>query len=185
MERATNIARQMITKLGMSDDLGPIVYGSEHENDEVFLGRSYNQSRNYSEETASKIDTEIKKIVFDAYERAQQILKDNIDKLHFIANYLVGHEIIDDKQFEAIMEGDPTVEDLENMVEQRKKQSRAENDEQRRINEENEKKAFEEAEAKKAEEARMNADDGESGIEAFAKMAREENESDKDETEDK
>ncbi|MBE6670754.1 MAG: ATP-dependent zinc metalloprotease FtsH [Ruminococcaceae bacterium] len=185
IQRATNLARSMITKLGMSDDLGPIVYGSEHENDEVFLGRSYNQSRNYSEETASKIDAEIKKIVFDAYERAQQILKDNIDKLHFIANYLVGHEIIDDKQFEAIMEGNPTVEDLENMVEERKKQSRAENDEQRRINEENDKKAFEEAEAKKAEEARMNADSDESGIEAFAKMAREENESDKDETEDK
>ncbi|MBE6717696.1 MAG: ATP-dependent zinc metalloprotease FtsH [Ruminococcaceae bacterium] len=178
IQRATNLARSMITKLGMSDDLGPIVYGSEHENDEVFLGRSYNQSRNYSEETASKIDAEIKKIVLDAYERAQQILKDNIDKLHFIAKYLVSHEIIDDKQFEAIMNGNPTEEDLENMLEERKKQSRKQNEEQRRINEENEKKAFEEAEAKKAEQGRNLDDSDESGIEAFAKMAREEAEED-------
>ena len=122
----------------------------------------------------------------DAYERAIQILNDNIDKLHFIAKYLVSHEIIDDKQFEAIMNGNPTEEDLENMLEERRKQSRNENEEQRRINEENEKKAFEESEAIKTDEARP-TDSDESGIEAFAKMARDENLSndDIDDEEDK
>ena len=72
IQRATSIARKMVTQLGMSDELGPIVYGNSQENDEVFLGRSYNQSRNYSEETAAKIDVEVKSIVFEAYERAQR-----------------------------------------------------------------------------------------------------------------
>lgn len=174
IQRATNLARSMVTKLGMSDDLGPIVYGSEHENDEVFLGRSYNQSRNYSEETASKIDLEIKQIVLEAYRRAQDILNANMDKMHFIAKYLVKHEIIDDKQFEAIMEGDPTEEDIEKMAEARKNQSKAENEEQQRINEENDKKAFEEAK-KAEEEARMNAKEGD-GFDAFAELERKESE---------
>ena len=171
IQRATNLARSMVTRLGMSDDLGPIVYGSEHENDEVFLGRSYNQSRNYSEETASKIDAEIKAIVFEAYEIAKQILTDNMDKLHFIAKYLVGHEIIDDKQFELIMNGNPTVEDLEKMTEERKKQSDAENKEQEKLNEEKEKAVFEEA-TKNNDTPSNNSED--SGIDAFAEQARNE-----------
>ena len=176
IQRATNLARRMVTKLGMSDELGPIVYGNSQENDEVFLGRSYNQSRNYSEETAAKIDIEVKSIVFEAYERAQQILRDNIEKMHFIAKYLVKHELMDDKQFEAVMNGNPTEEDLEKMADERKNKSRLENDNQKKINEENEKKAFEEAklaEEKKLNEARDNSD---SGIDAFAKIAREESE---------
>ena len=188
IQRATNLARRMVTKLGMSDELGPIVYGNSQENDEVFLGRSYNQSRNYSEETAAKIDIEVKSIVFDAYENAQQILRDNIDKMHFIAKYLVKHELMDDKQFEAVMTGNPTEEDLEKMADERKNKSRVENDNQKKINEENEKKAFEEAkleEEKKLNEARDNTD---SGIDAFAKIARdeaEENTENNDSTEDK
>ena len=174
IQRATEIARKMVTKLGMSDDLGPIVYGNSSESDEVFLGRSYNQGKNYSEETASKIDAEIKSIVFEAYERALQILRDNIDKMHFIAKYLVAHEIMDDVQFAAVMDGDPTFEDLEKMVDDRKYRSRIENEEQHKINEENEKKAFEEA--KRAEEERLAkmADSEGSGIDAFAKAARDE-----------
>ncbi len=182
IQRATNLARNMITKLGMSDDLGPIVYGSEHENDEVFLGRSYNQSRNYSEETASKIDAEIKQIVFEAYNRALEILKENIDKMHFIAKYLVKHEIIDDKQFEAIMNGNPTEEDIEKMADERKKQSKAENEEQQRINEENEKKAFEEAK-KAEEEAKSIINDENFGFDAFAEKVNTEAE-EKEETSD-
>ncbi len=182
IQRATNLARSMVTKLGMSDDLGPIVYGSEHENDEVFLGRSYNQSRNYSEETASKIDLEIKQIVFEAYQRAQDILKDNMDKMHFIAKYLAKHEILDDKQFEAIMNGNPTEEDIEKMAEQRKNRSIAENEEQQKINEENEKKAFEEAK-KAEEEARMKAQEG-NGFDAFAELERKESEKDENKDED-
>ncbi len=176
IQRATNLARRMVTKLGMSDELGPIVYGNSQENDEVFLGRSYNQSRNYSEETAAKIDIEVKSIVFEAYERAQQILRDNIEKMHFIAKYLVKHELMDDKQFEAVMNGNPTEEELEKMADERKNKSRLENDNQKKINEEKEKKAFEEArreEEKKLNEARDNSD---SGIDAFAKIAREESE---------
>ncbi|MBQ4117177.1 MAG: zinc metalloprotease, partial [Clostridia bacterium] len=188
IQRATNLARRMVTKLGMSDELGPIVYGNSQENDEVFLGRSYNQSRNYSEETAAKIDIEVKSIVFEAYEKAQQILRDNIEKMHFIAKYLVKHELMDDKQFEAVMNGNPTEEELEKMADERKNKSRIENDNQKKINEENEKKAFEEAkseEAKRLNEARDNTD---SGIDAFAKIARdeaEENTENNDSTEDK
>ena len=172
IQRATNLARSMVTRLGMSDDLGPIVYGSEHENDEVFLGRSYNQSRNYSEETASKIDAEIKSIVFEAYERAKTILAENMDKLHFIAKYLVKAEVIDDKQFELIMNGDPTEEELDRMTEERRAQSRAENAEQQKRIEDQEKAEFEAAEAKKAAEAVQVSNDGKSGIDAFAESAR-------------
>ena len=180
IQRATNLARRMVTKLGMSDELGPIVYGNSQENDEVFLGRSYNQSRNYSEETAAKIDIEVKAIVFEAYERAQHILRENIDKMHFIAKYLVKHELMDDKQFEAVMNGNPTEEDLEKMADERKNKSRLENDNQKKINEENEKKAFEEA--KLAEEKKLNdaRDNSDSGIDAFAKITREESEENKD-----
>ena len=176
IQRATNLARSMVTKLGMSDDLGPIVYGSEHENDEVFLGRSYNQSRNYSEETAAKIDLEIKQIVFDAYKKAQDILTDNMEKMHFIAKYLAKHELIDDKQFEAIMNGDPTEEDIEKMAEDRKKQSKTENDEQKKINEENEKKAFEEAKKAQEEAAEKANNDENFGFDAFAEIERRESE---------
>ncbi|MBR5313815.1 MAG: ATP-dependent zinc metalloprotease FtsH [Clostridia bacterium] len=182
IQRATNLARSMVTKLGMSDDLGPIVYGSEHENDEVFLGRSYNQSRNYSEETASKIDYEIKQIVFEAYQRAQDILNANMEKMHFIAKYLVKHEILDDKQFAAIMDGDPTEEDIEKMAQDRKNQSKAENEEQQRINEENEKKAFEEAQ-RAEEEARKNVEEG-NGFDAFAELERKESENSDNTSED-
>ncbi len=184
IQRATNLARRMVTKLGMSDELGPIVYGNSQENDEVFLGRSYNQSRNYSEETAAKIDVEVKSIVFEAYERAQQILRDNIEKMHFIAKYLVKHELMDDKQFEAVMNGNPTEEDLEKMADERRNKSRVENDNQKKINEENEKKAFEEA--KLAEEKKLNEarDSSDSGIDAFAKIAREEDKENNDNTED-
>jgi len=170
IQRATNLARNMITKLGMSDDLGPIVYGSENENDEVFLGRSFSHTRNYSEQTAALIDAEIKKVVFDAYERAQNILKENIEKLHFIAKYLVKSEILDDKQFEAIMNGEPTFEELDAMAEERKKKSRSENDEQQKANEELEKKQFEEEQAKQESSSENNGDDD--GIDAFAKQSR-------------
>ncbi len=178
IQRATNLARNMITKLGMSDDLGPIVYGSENENDEVFLGRSFSHTRNYSEETASLIDVEIKKVVFEAYERAQTILKENIEKLHFIAKYLVKNEVLDDKQFEAIMSGEPTFEELEEMAEERKRKSKNENDEQIKINEELDKKAFEESVAKGNNVPEDENVD--SGIDAFAKETRDEDDQNKD-----
>ena len=94
----------------MSDELGPILYGSEHSSDEVFLGRDFNSERNYSEETASLIDREIKRIITDAYDRAEKILREHRSKMDFIAEYLVKNEVMDDRQFEAVMNGEPTVE---------------------------------------------------------------------------
>ena len=100
IERASKIARDMVTKYGMSEKIGSIMFGSGQE--EVFLGRDFTQSKNYSEETASLIDEETKKIVDTAYNRAMQILSDNVDKLHAVAAVLLEKEKIDSDEFEAI-----------------------------------------------------------------------------------
>ena len=100
IERASKIARDMVTKYGMSEKIGSIMFGSGQE--EVFLGRDFTQSKNYSEETASLIDEETKKIVDTAYNRAMQILSDNVDKLHAVAAVLLEKEKIDSEEFEAI-----------------------------------------------------------------------------------
>ena len=97
IQQATKLARNMVTRYGMSDALGPISFGSE--NDEVFLGRDYGHTRNYSEQIAAKIDTEIKSFIDSAYERCQEILTANIDKLHGVAKYLLEHEIMDAPTF--------------------------------------------------------------------------------------
>ena len=100
IERASKIARDMVTKYGMSDTIGSIMFGSGQE--EVFLGRDFAQSRNYSEETASVIDVETKNIIDKAYRRAEEILRENIDKLHAVAKVLLEKEKIDGEEFEAI-----------------------------------------------------------------------------------
>ena len=100
IQRATQIARNMVTKYGMSDRIGAIMLGSGQE--EVFLGRDFAQAKEYSEETAAVIDEEIKKIVDNAYRRAEQILRDNIDKLHAVAGVLLEKEKIDGEEFDAI-----------------------------------------------------------------------------------
>ena len=100
IERASKIAREMVTKYGMSETIGAIMFGSGQE--EVFLGRDFAQSRNYSEETASVIDVETKKIIDKAYRRAEKILSENIDKLHIVANILMEKEKIDGEEFDAI-----------------------------------------------------------------------------------
>ena len=135
IQRATSIARKMVTRLGMSDELGPILWGSEHSSDEVFLGRDISSDKNYSEQTAAAIDSEIKRIIKDAYERAKNILTENIDKMHFIAKFLVDHETMDDAQFRAVMEGEPTVEELEAMTAERERRSREENERKRQLEE--------------------------------------------------
>jgi cell division protease FtsH len=110
--RATNIARNMVTRLGFSEKLGPIVYG--HENQEVFLGRDYSQGRNYSENVAAEIDGEIREIIETGYEKAKDILTENDAKLHLVANYLLRFEKIDGKDFENLMRGDwKDIEDYE------------------------------------------------------------------------
>ena len=133
IQRATSIARSMVTRYGFSDLLGPVVYGSEHGNDEVFLGRDFNNQRNYSENTASVIDQEIKRIVCEAYDLAEKLLTENIDKLHFIAQYLFKNEIMDEYQFEAVMSGEATtIEQLEELYESRRQRSKEENEEKAR-----------------------------------------------------
>ena len=100
IQRATNIARNMVTKYGMSERIGAIMLGSGQE--EVFLGRDFAQAKEYSEETAGIIDEEVKKIVDKAYNRAAEILKTHIDKLHTVAGILLEKEKIDGDEFDAI-----------------------------------------------------------------------------------
>jgi len=86
LKQANGIARSMITKYGMSDTLGNLVFANE--SDEVFIGRDFVQTKNYSEEIAAQIDREVKKIIDSCYERIKNILKENINKLHAVANAL-------------------------------------------------------------------------------------------------
>ena len=104
IERATEIARSMVTKYGMSDKLGPIAFGDQ--SNEVFLGKDFNHVRNYSESVASQIDEEIERIVKDAYSRTKEILSEHIDKIHAVAQALLKEEKIDGKEFETIMKGE-------------------------------------------------------------------------------
>ena len=103
IERASKIARDMVTKYGMSERIGSIMFGSGQE--EVFLGRDFAQSKNYSEETAGIIDEEIKSIIDKAYDRAKTILTENIDKLHSVAGVLLEKEKITGEEFAKIFEG--------------------------------------------------------------------------------
>ncbi len=103
IEKATKTARAMVTKYGMTKELGCINYGSEDGS--VFLGRDYGRTQDYSEATAAKIDELVLKIVNDAYAKAEQILSANIDKLHEIAAYLMKHEKMGAEDFEKVMNG--------------------------------------------------------------------------------
>jgi cell division protease FtsH len=98
IERATDIARKMVTHYGFSERLGPIVFGTGH--DEVFLGRDFAQSRNYSENIAAEIDGEIKNIIDSAYEKTKEILEDKRDKLNAVASYLFDNEKMSGEEFE-------------------------------------------------------------------------------------
>ena len=100
IERATKIARAMVTKYGMSERLGTITLGQNQE--EVFLGRDFAQSKEYSEETAGIIDEEVKSIIDFAYNKAEEILKSNVDKLHSVAGVLLEKEKIDGEEFDKI-----------------------------------------------------------------------------------
>jgi len=103
IERATKMARNMVTKWGLSDELGPIAYGEE--DDEVFLGRSVTQHKSVSDDTARRIDEVVRTILDKAYERTTEILTANIDKLHAMSQLLLEYETIDVPQIDAIMEG--------------------------------------------------------------------------------
>ena len=100
IDRASKIARNMVMKYGMSEKLGPITFGANQE--EVFLGKDMNNQQNYSERTAAQIDEEVKDIITRAYNYAERLLKDNIDKLHKVAEVLLEKEKMGAEEFEAI-----------------------------------------------------------------------------------
>ena len=104
LERVSKIARNMVTRYGFSDKLGPVVYGQNQ--DEVVLGRDISMSRNYSENIAADIDLEIRALVDEAYEAAEKILTDHMDQLHLVAHYVFHHEKIDGETFRKLMEGE-------------------------------------------------------------------------------
>ena len=103
IERATQTAKNMVVKFGMSGELGPILYGSKNE--EVFLGRDYGQTNNCSEQVAAKIDAEVHRLITTAYKKGEQILTEHRDKLDAVAKYLVENEKMDAEQFKNIMTG--------------------------------------------------------------------------------
>lgn len=111
IERATSTARKMVTKYGFSQKLGTMVYGTE--DGEVFLGKDINHSRTYSESVAKEIDSEMRSLIEDAYSKAENILKNNMEKLHFLAKYLMKYEKIDNTEFEKLMK-DELSEDVLN-----------------------------------------------------------------------
>jgi len=103
IERATSIAKNMVVKYGMSEKLGPMAFGSS--NSEVFIGRDYGRTQDYSENVAAQIDEEIKKIIDGAYERCTKLLEENMDKLKVVAEELLEKETIDAKRFEELFTG--------------------------------------------------------------------------------
>ena len=104
IERATDLARNMVTKWGLSEKMGPLAYSEEQQ--EVFLGKSASQTnKNMSNETASSIDSEIRRIIDHQYERATKLINDNLDKMHLMADALMKYETIDVAQIDQIMDG--------------------------------------------------------------------------------
>jgi cell division protease FtsH len=100
IERATGIARKMVTEYGMSESLGPMTFGSEH--DEIFIGKDLTRTRNYSEEVAAMIDKEIRKVIDAAYQKTETLLRENINKLHGVAHALLEREKLDQAEFEEV-----------------------------------------------------------------------------------
>ncbi len=152
IQQATAIARNMVTRYGMSAKLGTVLYGSEHSSDEVFLGRDFSSGKNYSEKTAADIDEEIRNIISDCYATCKKHLTDNISKLHFVAEFLLKNESMDEEQFKAAMEmEEPTLEAIEQIAIDRKKKSEEEN----KTAHENNEKAEEEKKQREEEAARI------------------------------
>ena len=145
IQQATRVARNMVTRYGMSKKLGTVLYGSEHSGDEVFLGRDFSSGKNYSEKTAAEIDDEIRSIINEAYDICKKHLTEHLDKLTFVAEFLLKNESMDDEQFKACMEMDePTFEQIEAIAKERARTSEEEN------------KAAHENNAKAEEESKVN-----------------------------
>ena len=109
LERATAIARDMVSRYGMTEALGPVNFSN---GDEVFLGRDYGTRQNYSEELAAKIDNEMRKILDTAFNKAEELLTEHMDQLHIVAEALLEVETLDGAQFQGLFEGTKTIEDI-------------------------------------------------------------------------
>ena len=134
IKRATETARQMVTQLGMSDLLGPVLYGTGES--EVFLGRDFSSGTNSSPETAAKIDSEIKALLDEGYAKAKEILEERRERLDFVAEFLLMYEVMDGDQFAAAMDRNASVKELEAIAEAKKERSRRENEERATLEEE-------------------------------------------------
>ena len=110
-ERATEMARKMVTEWGMSKRVGPLTYGKQEE--QIFLGREIAQHRDYSEATAIEIDQEVKSIIIECYDRATTILKENAGGLDRVADALLEREVLDAEQIAALVRGEPLAERVE------------------------------------------------------------------------
>ena len=162
IQQATKIARNMVTRYGMSDKLGTVLYGSGHSDTEVFLGRDLNTNKNYSEKIAAEIDDEIRTIIENAHTECKKILSEHIDKLHLIAGYLLKAEFMDGDQFKAAMENDLTFEQIDEILKEKERKSQEENEAKRKAEEEEQRKVEEELRREKEERERMaNAPKGE------------------------
>jgi len=158
IQQATSIARNMVTRYGMSAKLGTVLYGSEHSDDAVFLGRDFSSGKNYSEKTAAEIDDEIRGIISSCYETCKKHLTENIDKLHFVAEFLLKNESMDEEQFKAAMEAEaPTIEEIENIALMKKNKS----DEENKTAHENNQRAEEEERARREAEEKARREEAE------------------------
>ncbi len=155
IQHSTKIARDMVTRYGMSEKLGTVLYGSGHSDTEVFLGRDFNSAKNYSEKIAAEIDDEVRAIIENAYAECKSILTEHIDKLHLIAGYLLRTEFMDGDQFKAAMENDLTFEEIDEILREKERRSREENEAKKRAEEEEQKRVEEELRREKEERERM------------------------------
>ncbi len=111
LQRSSEIARNMVVKFGMSEEIGPLFLGSEHE---LFIGKEIGHTRNYSEELAYKVDVEVKKLLDAAFEKAKKLLSGHMDKLHKITDVLIVRERLDGEEFKKLWNGEelPPLEPL-------------------------------------------------------------------------
>jgi cell division protease FtsH len=124
IQRATDIAKDMVTKYGFSEKLGPVNYSSS---DEVFLGKDFSSKQNFSEGTAAEIDEEVRHIIESCYEEAKQILTDHMNELNEVAAALLAVETLDGAQFEKLYSGEMTAAQLEEHVNDREEELREKN----------------------------------------------------------
>jgi len=182
LQRATAIAKEMITKYGFSEKMGPVSYTS---NDEVFLGKDFSTRQNYSEMVASEIDYEIKTMLESAYEETKKLISDNMDKLVNIAETLLEVETIDAEQFEALFTGVMTPEEMVEAVKIKDEQTKKANEEesQERIKKQEEEKKKLEEELAKFDSDYLSDDDENEEKESKKKTEEETEEESKEESE--